>query len=297
MTEIVNAKDPHVLVHEGGFEGFLSAVFASFRLRLEVERIEPAQRHAAGLFETVRRVETDSAQAARVREGMRERGGEEMVSMVRAALLSELPDIETKVWRYLKRVFGAPGGAGWTTRERALASRPPNGPTWEGRSWRNVLDPDMHAIFEAARKTCHEAHRFQGFARFSQAPDGSLFAVIAPDHDILELLAPHFRARFPSQEWSIFDETRGRCLRHREGEVAILEVDRRNLPKDSRAAAQAAEGGEERFRELWKAYYRATNLAERANPKLLRRNLPAKYWRYLPEREAEVVGKKSARPS
>ena len=33
---------PTVLVHEGGFEGFLTAVFEAERLRLEVERVEAA---------------------------------------------------------------------------------------------------------------------------------------------------------------------------------------------------------------------------------------------------------------
>lgn len=274
VTEIVDADAPRVLVHEGGFEGFLCAVFESFRLRLRVDRVEPVQRHVAGLLEVAHRVETEVEHAGRVLAGIHERGGTEMVSMVRAALLSDIDGIETVVWRYLSTVFGRGAAAS----ERAVARG--------GRPWRNVLDPDMHATFEAAQKTCHEAHRFQGFVRFSKAPDGTLFSVIAPDHDILPLLAPHFRERYPSLEWSIFDERRGRCLRHRDGEVAILEVDRQNLPKDSRAAARSADPGEARFLDLWKAYYRAVNIAERANPKLLRRNLPVKYWRYLPERQA-----------
>lgn len=273
VTEIVDIDAPHVLVHEGGFEGFLCAVFESFRLHLRVDRVEPMSRHVAGLLDVAHQVETDVDRAGRVLAGIHERGGAQMVSMVRAALLSEIDGIETVVWRYLSTVFGR----GSLASEPSLASG--------GRPWRNVLDPDMHATFEAAQKTCHEAHRFQGFVRFAKAPDGSLFSVIAPDHDIQPLLAPHFRARFPSLEWSIFDEKRGRCLRHRDGEVAILDVDRQNLPKDSRAAARSADTGEERFLDLWKAYYRAVNIAERANPKLLRRNLPAKYWRYLPERQ------------
>lgn len=276
-TEIVNAGVPRVLVHDGGFEGFLSAVHDAFALQLRVERVEPTTRHVAGLFETVREVATDRDHARRVLEGIRVRGGNELVSMVRAALLSELPGIETAVWRVLKGLFATPRPGG------ADPGPPANAP---GRkAWRNVLDPDMLATCDAARKTRHEAHRFRGFVRFSKAPDGSHFAVIAPDHDILELLAPHFAARFPNMDWSIFDERRGRCLTWRDGEAAMLEVERSLLPKEPTGVARAAASGEERFLELWRAYCRATNIDERANPKLLRRNLPTKYWRYLPERQ------------
>lgn len=275
MTEIGSVADVHVLVHDGGLEGFLSAVFESFRLRLGVERVESRGRQTVGLFEVEHRVETDPDHAGRVLAGIHARGGSEMVSMVRAALLSEIDGIETVVWRYLSKVFGRSADAS----DRSIALF--------GGSWRNVLDPDMHATLDAANKTCHEAHRFQGFVRFSKAPDGSLFSVIAPDHDILPLLAPHFLSRFPGEPWSIFDERRGRCLRRTGNEAQILEVDRRNLPRDTREIRKVVGEGEEVFLDLWKVYYEAINIAQRANPKLLRRNLPVKYWRYLPERQVD----------
>ncbi|HOX51623.1 MAG TPA: DUF4130 domain-containing protein, partial [Fibrobacteria bacterium] len=102
--------------------------------------------------------------------------------------------------------------------------------------------------------------------------------------DILELLAPHFAARFPQDSWMIADAKRGRCLRHHQGEVQILSVDPASLPRESKAVESLASMTDRGFQELWRTYYRSTNIPERANPKLLARNLPRKYWKYLPER-------------
>jgi probable DNA metabolism protein len=183
--------------------------------------------------------------------------------MLRAALLSEQPGIETCALRWLRRLF--------------CGDDPSRG--------RDVLDPDTMDLLKAAEAVKHEAHRFRGFVRFSRAPDGSLFAVLAPDHDILELLGPHFRARFPNESWSLFDSRRGRCLRQGAEGLETFVIDPSSLPLDARGVAGAAEAREGNVQDLWLAYYRATNIAERANPKLLARHLPRKYWRYLPERQ------------
>ena len=83
-----------VLCHDGTFEGFLTAVFEIFRLRLAQATPAAHARHQPSLLETVRDLETDSDKAARVRCGIAQRSGPECLSMLRAALLSELPGIE-----------------------------------------------------------------------------------------------------------------------------------------------------------------------------------------------------------
>jgi probable DNA metabolism protein len=250
-------------LHDGTFEGFLTAVFEIFRLRLPHATPAAQARHQIGLLESVRHLETDPAKADRVRAGIADRAGTEGLSMLRAALLSELPGIETNALRWLRRLF-RPG---------------------DFSRGRDVLDPDTMALVQAAEAVRHEAHRFEGFVRFSRAPDGSLFAVLAPDHDILDLLGPHFRSRFSGESWSLFDSRRGRCVRQSPRGLESFVIDPAALPRDARGVGAAASDREGDVQSLWLAYYRATNIAERANPKLLARNLPRKYWRYLPERQ------------
>jgi len=260
---------PEVLVYEGGFEGFLTAVFEAERLRLEVERVEAASRYAPGLLDTVREIAPDVEKARRVMTGIVKSGGNDIAGMVQTAFLSEGPGIGTVLWRYLHRLFRGKDGA----------------------RGRNLLDADSHAVFQAAHRTRHEAHLFQGFVRFRRAPDGSMFAVIAPEHDILAILAPHFTARFPNHAWMIADSRRGQCLRYDGQEAQMLACDPAHLPKDDAGAAALAEEGDGRFDTLWRAYFEAVNIEARRNPRLQARLLPKKYWKYLPERQGmERIG-------
>lgn len=253
---------PATLVYEGGFEGFLTAVFEAERLRLEVERVEAASRYVPGLLDTVMEIEADAEKALRVMTGIVKQGGKDIAGMVQAAFLSEGHGIGTVLWRYLHGLFrGTDGSRG-----------------------RNLLDADAHAVFQAAHKTRHEAHLFQGFVRFRRAPDGSMFAVIAPEHDILAMIAPHFVARFPNHAWMIADSRRGQCLRYDGTDVQMLACDPMLLPKDDAGAASLAQEGDERFDGLWRAYFEAVNIEARRNPRLQARLLPRKYWKYLPER-------------
>jgi len=255
------------LRHDGDFEGFLTAVFEIFRLRLESAVPVARRLHQPSLLEEARDVDSDPAKAARVRDGILERAGPDLLAMFRAALLSERPGIEACALRALRRLFASgPGARG-----------------------RDVLDPDTMDLLDAAEAVRREAHRFQGFVRFSRAPDGSLFAVVAPDHDILGILVPHFQARFPNESWSLFDFRRGRCVRGGADGLESFFLDPAALPRDVRGVSRAADPREAACNDLWLAYYRATNIAERANPKLLARNLPRKYWRYLPERQVAGI--------
>ncbi len=263
MVDVHLHAGPEVLLYDGSFEGFLTVVFEATRDRIEVDRIVAKANHEARLFEQVRWIELKTEFAERVWNGLVQRAGKDVAAMVHGAFLSEMPGIETALWNHLKLVFsGANGSLG-----------------------KNVLDVHVHTVYAAAQKVQHEAHRFLGFVRFSKAPDGSLYSVIAPDHNILERLGPHFSARFPNETWMIADSRRGICLRHDRGGLQILSVDTKLLPKDAEEVARIGSPQDARFRDLWKTYYDSVNIAQRANPRLMASHLPRKYWRYLPERQ------------
>ena len=58
---------------------------------------------------------------------------------------------------------------------------------------------------ECIRRVTLEAHRLKGFVRFMECASGALYAPISPDHDVCDLLLPHFRARLPKIPFVIHD--------------------------------------------------------------------------------------------
>ena len=266
MAEV--GRDPVVFLHDGTFEGFLTTVFEATRLKLPVAWVQAAASYRPGLFEQCWEVETSNESASRVWKAIEARGGDKIAGMVHGAFLSEIPGIETDLWHYLRKFFAAPNG----------------------QQGRNLLDENVHAVYAAAEKTAHEAHRFQGFVRFQKAPDGSLFSVIAPDHNILQILSSHFRARYPGAKWMIADSKRGLCLMGEHGKAEIVRVDPAKLPRSSGESGSFADASDRKFQDLWLSYYDAINIEERRNIRQMTRLMPRKYWQYLPERQARRAG-------
>ena len=251
-----------VLHHDGSFEGFLTTVFEAFRLRLAQVRVASATRDTPTMFESPRSVATDSDHARRVWNGVVARGGREIAAMYRSAFISEDPGIDDALWRCLRDLF--------SPHDRSRG--------------RNLLESHVHAVRASAQRACGEAHLFLGMVRFQEAPDGTLYAVISPEHDILELLGPHFSARLPGQPWMIADSRRGRVLHHDGSCLHVLACDPARLPRDARETARLLPDSEGRWRDLWTTFYDSVNIPERRNPRQLARMLPRKYWRHLPER-------------
>lgn len=250
------------LVYDGSFEGFLCAVFEGIRLHLPVGRIQAEKRLVPEIFDELRAIHSEMDQAERVWKGIEKRGGAAVASMVRGAFLSELPGIETTLWHFLRKLFADP----------------------TGQFAHNMLDEHAHAVYSTARKVMGEVHRFLGFVRFQKSPQGQMFAVIDPAYNIVEMLASHFSARYPNLPWMIADSVRGLGIHYDGSNVQSFICNPRDLPSSAGASLGLAEASERDYQDLWNCYYDSINIVERKNTRLMVRQLPRKYWKYLPEK-------------
>jgi len=230
------------------FEGFLSAVFEAFRLKLPVQRIVAEDIYVPQMFEDTHIIATNPENSARVWKGIQKNAGKNIAFMVQAAYLSELPEMETSLWEYVKGIFTNPENA------------------------QNTLEPHTHAVFKTANKVRAESHNIKGFVRFQKAENDLMVAVIEPTYNVVNLLAEHFANRFPNMQWMIVDAKR---------EIGI-HYDCREVYEISGSLAEIPQINDE-FTALWRGYYKSANIKERKNPKLQKRCLPVKYWKHLTE--------------
>jgi probable DNA metabolism protein len=149
----------------------------------------------------------------------------------------------------------------------------------------NFGDADVLEIQKIARKVSHEALYIKQFVRFQKAADDIFFAPIRPIYNALPLTVSHFTDRFADQQWVIYDLKRqfgyyyDLCATR---EITFTEVDdtlREKLDESLMAA------DEKLFQELWKGYFKALTIKERINPRLQRRHMPVRFWRYLTEKQ------------
>jgi DNA polymerase len=118
-----------------------------------------------------------------------------------------------------------------------------------------------------------DQHRMTAFARFRIVNDDEGPCSIAwyqPQHSILRRTSPFFIDRFANLRFSILTPD---LTLHWDRKQARFEA---GVPRAEGPPPDAME-------EWWRRYYRATFNPARANPRLLQRHMPKRFWRDMPE--------------
>ena len=136
----------------------------------------------------------------------------------------------------------------------------------------NALDADVHRATgwaKAVRRDCHKMEAFVRFRRLAQGQE-AYAAWFEPDHWIVDRVAPFFARRFTGMQWLIVTPYRsvrwdGQALWAGPG------GDRADVPADDASEA------------LWQTYYANIFNPARLNTRMMRQEMPQKYWHLLPE--------------
>lgn len=138
---------------------------------------------------------------------------------------------------------------------------------------RIATDPLIHTLDMLQKAVRRDAHKAKAFVRFRlvQQDDGEHYiAWHQPDHRILPLVAPFFSRRFSSMKWAILTPDQsvhwdGVRLHYGAG------VDASDAPTP------------DMLEDLWRDYYRATFNPARIKIAMMKREMPVRYWKNLPE--------------
>ena len=244
------------LLTDGSFEGLLSAIFLAYRGRIHPSMIRSRNGHQAGLFEQKIDVVTDTATSDRVWRGLKRHLGQAVSKQIYLAHLTGDKDIETLIYRHVR------------------ANLPP-----KSKHLREQATTAAIEIERLSHKVRREAHRMKGFTRFSQIDLDFYLARINPRYDVLPLIRRHFETRYADQKWLIYDTERGYGIIY--DTKSSCEI---RLPPDKLMAITGDKSEDEKYQSLWKNYFESVNITQRNNPKAHLRQLPRRYWKYLPEK-------------
>lgn len=243
---------------DGSFEGLLTAIFRGYAKSQMPDAIVSTGAGQRGLFDEFVQIRTDPVIADRVWTGLHRHLGVRQRQRLFQAHLSGHPDVEALIFR---RIVDAIPGNHLRKSESDLSVR--------------------IRIDQLSQKVRREAHRLKGFIRFQQTTEGRYLALIAPRYDVLPLIRRHFESRYADQDWMIYDTTRNYGIGYNREATREIRLDTAALS----AVEQDADDRERLFQTLWQCYYAAVNIKARDNPRLHRRQLPRRYWRYLTEKK------------
>lgn len=244
-----------MIVHyDGTLAGLLTVCRLSIAHSQPPEDIHRPPYPAPGLFDQVEEIVTDGHAAADLRDRIARSLSPRTLDHVRLAFLSEHPGIEIMIWRYL--------ALGWTLGRRldsCLAHR------------------DVHAIHCWAGRTAREGHRLRGLARFREMTDGTLYAPIYADANVLPLLAPYFARRL-DRPWVLHDVRRALG--------AIGQGERYLLGTLETSDGNSWSAAEFECQQLWRTFHHHIAIPDRISRRRQQQFMPLKYWEYLVEMQA-----------
>ncbi len=176
-----NAK---ILVYDGSFNGFLTAVYRSFDENIQVADIQKKSVVQRGLFSDTETIFTQMGHAKSVWNGIQTKS-HIIIRNIYFAFLSEQMGIEMILYKYIKKLF-AP------TDVLAL----------------NFSDDSITKINKLAKTVGKEKQVLETRLKFKSTADGVYFAFVNPENDVLPLLSRHYRFQYSKIPWLIFDHKR-----------------------------------------------------------------------------------------
>ncbi|MGN0702122.1 MAG: TIGR03915 family putative DNA repair protein [Lentihominibacter sp.] len=247
-------------LYDGTFEGLLTCVYHHYYTDRAsgIYRIEEYQ---PSMLQGFMEVETRQDKWQRVYDAVEKKVSAYALRSAYRAFLTEDPDKEMKILRYLLLGFRTGPGVG------------------------SLHGNDIvHEIDVLNKKVGFERERMLQFVRFKvvKAESGReiLYASIEPDNDVLELAAEHFAQRFKHDPLIIRDAARNKAVVAYGGCWYVTPLEAGVLPDGSSAVLSE---NEKEFSSLWKTYFEHIAIKERINPRCQKNHMPARYWKNLTE--------------
>ncbi len=193
-------EDAKILIYDGSFNGFLTAIFKVYERKTLVADIQKKSVCQKGLFSQTETVFTQIYLAKRVWNSIQAKNSLAM-KHIYFAFMSETPGIELLLYKYIKKLFS------------------PNGAL--SLNFSNDLESKIGQLAKAVAK---EKKYVEGSVCFQLTQDDVFFAQLNSNYDVLPLVSKHFRERHLQQEWVIYDTRRKYALYYNLKSIEIVKL-------------------------------------------------------------------------
>lgn len=252
-----------IFTYDKSFEGLLTCLFEAYERKTFPDILSGENDSLPLFYQQLLPVSTQEAKSRRVWKGLEKKLSPAGLSVVTAVWLSELPETDILLFRYMRKAIDSPVSIEL-----------------------NFGDADVLKATQIAKKVTQERHRIIQFTRFQKTADGIFFAALEPLYNVLPIALPHFQNRFADQKWLIYDLKRQYGYYYDLHTPTEIRFDHPSAPLINGKLPEAwMDENEKQFQQLWKTYFKSIGIKERANPKLHRQNLPVRFWKYLTEKQ------------
>lgn len=239
-------------VYDGSFDGLLTIVFDSFIKKVIPLGIVSKENIELNFLNDFLEISTDYEKSTRIFNGIVKNISYDTLYNSYYAFLSDVKDKEINILKYLLNGFVI-------------------GPKID-----TMLSIDfVFNVHSMRKKMLAESHKLKGLLRFIEIKDNLFYASIHPSNNVIENLGHHFIRRLPTQNFIIHDKVRNIAFIYNGKEYQIIDA--------SSLKINCISAKEEKYEDLWRAFFTTIAIKERTNPKLQMQFMPKKYWKDLIE--------------
>ena len=246
--------------YDKSFEGLLCCVFFAFDTKIIPDELLGTNDVKPLFSDKSFTVVTEPEKSARVWKGLEKKISPAACHMLLLVWLSELPESDLLIFRYIFKAFNSPGSIEL-----------------------NFGDADVLRCAEIYKKVSQSRHRAIQFVRFQKTSDGIFFAPISPDFNVLSLVADHFKNRYADQPWIIYDTKRKYGIYYDLKKTKEITFTDEPVDHSGKLKPEQMDAEEQLYQQMWKDYFKTMAIKERINLKLQRQHMPVRYWKYLTE--------------
>lgn len=241
-------------VYDGSFDGLLTAIYNAYYRKEKPEEILRDEDFTPTFLTEPIYIETDIVKSAKVYNAILEKISHEAMRYIFYVFLSELKDSSTFIYKYIKLGFNI------------------------GKDINLHVHNDIVLnVQKTSKRVINERHRMIGFVRFKFLGDNLYYAPIEPEHNVLQLIIPHFSRKFSSQRFVIHDKKREIAAVYNKEKWIIAPLSK----EDGYRMTMNIQ--DDFYEKLWKEYFKSASIENRKNSRLQKRCMPQKYWKYLVE--------------
>ncbi|MGI6219134.1 MAG: TIGR03915 family putative DNA repair protein [Bacteroidaceae bacterium] len=252
----------NVFYYDTSFEGLLCVVFEAYVQKQFPDELLPEGTPAPLFVEREFHVPTQEERSRRVWAALEKKLSPAARRGLEMVWLSGIPGTDMLLFRYIRKTLDAK-----TSVETDFG------------------DPDVLRFAQLCHKVSREAMRLKQFARFQKAADGTYFAAVEPEYDVLPLVVNHFADRFSDQPWLLYDLRRNYGFYYDLHDLREVVLEDSPLLRSGRLGEAQMADGERQWQQLWKTYFKSIAIRERLNPRLHKQNMPMRFWRHLTEKQ------------
>lgn len=242
-----------VFIYDNTFEGLLTSIYDAYYSNRKPSKIYSEKSYEYNLIDEVVTIDTDIEKFRKVYQAIENKISKDILKNIYYVYLSELKESSNLIYDYVRLGFKLGSEVNFHKNNNIVL----------------IID-------KISKRVSLEKHRFTGFVRFKNI-NNILFSTIEPDFNILYLLGEHFKNRLTNEYFIIEDSKRNIALIYDKSSYYLTVLSKKQ--KDMLYNFKE----EEKYEDLWKEYFKATNIKERNNTKLQKRQMPKRYWNNLTE--------------